>query len=228
MITTPYDQIASEFGAARTHLHPNESKYLALLLKSLEVGSTILDLGCGTGHPIATHIASLGHHVVGVDGSNAMLAVARQTLPGHRWIHNFIEDADFDEAFDAVVCWDSLFHVPRQRWAAVIDKIHRWLRPCGRLMLSSGGLVEADGCGFTDTMFGHEFYYDSLPPDVLMARLGETGFEILLAEMCNQPDGGRDRGKWATVASRKDAGRRVILSNEVAHASGAKRIHCQW
>lgn len=203
MITTPYDQIAAEFGAARAHLHANELKYLALLLEPLKTGSTVLDLGCGTGHPVATHIASQGHRVVGVDGSSAMLAAARQRLPGHRWIHNFIEEAEFDETFDAVVCWDSLFHVPRQRWAAVIDKIHRWLRPHGRLMLSSGGVVERDGCGFTDAMFGHKFYYDSLPPELLLSVLGEAGFEIVVTEMCDQPDGGRNRGKWATVAARK-------------------------
>lgn len=203
MITTAYDQIASEFGAARVRLQPNELKYLTLLLEPLEVGSTILDLGCGTGHPIATHIASHGHRVVGADGSNAMLAAARQRLPGHRWIHNLIEEVEFDEAFDAVICWDSLFHLPRQRWAVVINKIHRWLRPHGHFMVSSGGTVEPEGCGFTDTMFGHEFYYDSLPPETLVARLGEAGFEILVAEMCDQPDGGRNRGKWATVASRK-------------------------
>jgi hypothetical protein len=30
-----------------------------------------------------------------------------------------------------------------------------------------------------------------------------TGFEIVLAEMCDQPTTDRDKGKWATIASRK-------------------------
>jgi cyclopropane fatty-acyl-phospholipid synthase-like methyltransferase len=132
-----------------------------------------------------------------------MLAAARKQHPGHRWIHSFMEGVDFDETFDGIVCWDSLFHVSRRRWPQMIEKMHRWLRPHGRLMLSSGGLVPSDGEGFTDTMFGHEFYYDSLPPDTLIATLIRTGFDIVLAEMCDQPDGGRNKGKWATVASRK-------------------------
>ncbi len=70
-------------------------------------------------------------------------------------------------------------------------------------MLSSGGVVDPDGRGFTDTMFGEEFYYDSLPPDVLVTLLEEIGFDVVFAEMCDVPDGGRNRGKWATIASRR-------------------------
>src|SRR5258706_14792650 len=90
LIGTPYDQIADRFHAIRTRLQSKEVEYLSLLLDSLAEGRTILDLGCGTGHPIATYIASRGHHVAGVDGSEAMLAIARKRLPAHRWIHALI------------------------------------------------------------------------------------------------------------------------------------------
>jgi ubiquinone/menaquinone biosynthesis C-methylase UbiE len=113
LTSTPYDHIADRFSAGRTRLVPKEAEYLALLLDPLADGSTILDLGCGTGNPIAAHIASRGHRVVGVDGSEAMLAIARKQLPGHRWIHDLMERVEFDETFNAVVCWDSLFHLPR-------------------------------------------------------------------------------------------------------------------
>lgn len=201
-ITTPYDQIAAEFSAARTDFRPNETKYLDLLLAPLSTGGTVLDLGCGNGHPIATYIAERGHHIVGVDGSAAMLAVARERLPNERWVHDLIERVEFTEVFDAVVCWDALFHVRRLHWPAIVAKMHRWLKTDGRLMVSSGGVVDADEDGFTDTMFGHEFYYDSLAPEAMVALLEMTGFEINLAEMCDIPTGGRNRGKWATVATR--------------------------
>ncbi len=57
--------------------------------------------------------------------------------------------------------------------------------------------------GFTDTMFGHEFFYDSLAPVEMTATLENAGFEIVVAEMCNLPDGGRDRGRWATEAAKR-------------------------
>ncbi len=209
MVSTPYDLIAGQFAAARVRLRADERRYLALILEPLAPGSTILDLGCGTGYPVASHLASLGHRIVGVDGSAAMLAVARGRLPQHRWMHAAIEEVAFDETFDAVICWDALFHLPREQWPVVIGRIHEWLRPHGRFMMSSGGVVDPDGHGFTDTMFGHEFYYDSLPPASLATLLDGMGFDILVGEMCDPPDGGRNRGKWATVASRR-AGERGL------------------
>ena len=203
MIATPYDQIASQFHAVRTALRTKEAGYLSLLLDPLAEGSVVLDLGCGTGRPIAASIASRGYRVVGVDGSAAMLALAQAQLPGHRWIHALIEQVEFDEKFDAVVCWDALFHLPRRHFEPVIRKIHRWLVPGGRFMVSSGGVVDATQEGFTDCMFGHEFYYDSLPPELMTSVIEQAGFEILLSEMCDPPDGGRDKGKWATVAAKK-------------------------
>lgn len=202
MTSTPYDHIAGPFHAIRKQLLPRERLYLSMLLAPLAEGSTVLDLGCGTGTPIAREIVSHGHHVVGVDGSEAMLSIARQELPGQRWIHDLIEQVEFDETFDAVVCWDSLFHLPRWRHLSIIRKLHLWLVPGGRLMVSTGGLADDDGDGFVDTMFGHEFFYGSLSPERMVAMLEESGFEILLAEMCDQPDGGRNKGKWATVAER--------------------------
>jgi len=203
MINTPYDKIADSFHAVRTGFRAKEVEYLSLLLDGLPEGSTILDLGCGTGEPIATYLALLGHHVVGVDGSDAMLAFAREKLPNHRWIHDLIERVEFHETFAAVVCWDALFHLPRRHFEPVILKIHGWLATGGRLMVSSGGSSDVLGEGFTDTMFGHQFFYDSLPPGQMVAAVKKAGFDILLAEMCDQPDGGRNKGKWATIASRR-------------------------
>lgn len=202
MSRAPYDSIAAQFHAIRTGFRPREADYLSLLLDPLEKAGKVLDLGCGTGQPIASYVASHGHHVTGVDGSEAMLAIARKQLPEQLWIHGRMEEVEFDETFDAVVCWDSLFHLPRQLYQPVIGKIHRWLVPGGRLMVSSGFLVDDTPDGFTDTMFGHNFYYDSLSPEDMVAVIEETGFKILLAEACNLPDGARDKGKWATVAER--------------------------
>lgn len=202
MISTAYDRIASEWNAARTRLLPTESEYLELVLEPVPFGGTVLDLGCGSGHPIAAHIATRGIRVVGVDGSSELLSLARERLPKHRWIHDRIELVDFDESFDAAICWDALFHLPRISFEPVIRNLHRWLMPGARLMVSSGGVVAEDGAGFTDTMFGQEFYYDSLPPEQMVSMIEKSGFTVLKAEMCDLPDGGRNRGKWATVAAK--------------------------
>jgi SAM-dependent methyltransferase len=202
-MTTPYDSIAGRYDSTRVGLQPKELQYLQVVLEGLAPLSTILDLGCGTGRPVATTLAGEGHRVVGVDASEAMLARFRQRLPDHRWIHGRIEHIELDEVFDAVICWDSLFHLPRQHWPGVLRKIYAWLKPCGTLLLSSGGVVEGD-YGFSDVMFDRVFYYDSLPPETLVQLLEDIGFRLVLSEMCELPDGARNKGKLATIASRTE------------------------
>ena len=76
MTSTPYDQIARQFDAARVRFRLKEVEYLDLLFNGLETGGTILDLECETGHPIATHLASRGHHVVGVGEDPQLVLVS--------------------------------------------------------------------------------------------------------------------------------------------------------
>jgi ubiquinone/menaquinone biosynthesis C-methylase UbiE len=200
--TTAYDSIAGQYDSARVRLQPKELQYLHVILDGLAPLSTILDLGCGTGRPIATTLAGEGHRIVGVDSSESMLDLCRERLPDHSWIHGRIEQIELDEVFDAVICWDALFHLPRLHWPAVLRKIYAWLKPGGTLLLSSGMVEGKDG--FSDTMFDRVFYYDSLPPETLMHLLEDLGFRIGLSEMCELSDGGRNKGKLATIAFRTE------------------------
>jgi hypothetical protein len=50
-------------------------------------------------------------------------------------------------------------------------------------MVSSGGLVDDNGPGFTDTMFGHEFFYDNLSPHRMVTMIEEIGFDIILGRL---------------------------------------------
>jgi SAM-dependent methyltransferase len=63
---------------------------------------TLLDVACGTG----AHLAELGHwyEVEGVDISPAMLAVARQRLPGVKLHQADMRTLDLGRSFDVVIC----------------------------------------------------------------------------------------------------------------------------
>lgn len=197
----PYDRIAAQFAAARVRFQPREPAYLERLLENVPPGGHVLDLGCGTGFPVAAWFDARGLRVTGVDGAEAMLALARERLPRHRWIHARIEAVELEGPFDAAVCWDALFHLPRRRFAPVLAKLGRWLAPGARLLVSSGGRVDRPE-GFTGTMFGETFYYDSLPPDEMLAAVRAAGFAVLVGEMCEPAGDGDNRGKWATLAER--------------------------
>src|SRR5688572_12015106 len=179
-----YNAIASSWDAARTAFYGREQAYVDALLDGLPVPSEVLDLGCGTGRPIAEHVLARGHRVTGVDQAEALLAIARARLPAASWIHAAIEDFQSPRRFDALVFWDALFHIERTRHAELFTRCAAWLKPGGRLMVTFGG---SDHPAFTDTMFGATFSYDSHPPATALALLARAGFRLLISELMNPP-----------------------------------------
>jgi cyclopropane fatty-acyl-phospholipid synthase-like methyltransferase len=196
-----YNAIAAAWDEARRGFVGRERHYVDTLLEGLPARARVLDAGCGTGRPLADYILSRGHDVVGVDQSERLLELARARFPAARWVHSRLEDfAPAAGAFDAIVCWDALFHIPREHHETILGRFARALAPGGRLMLTAGGSAHP---AFTDTMFGHEFFYDSHSPERLTSILGGVGFTIVIGEFMNQPTGGRDKGRYAIVAERR-------------------------
>lgn len=194
-----YNRAAEQWDAARRGFGPRERDYLEAMLAGVPERSLILDAGCGTGRPIAEYLSAQGHRLVGVDQSEAMLSRARQRVPHATWINAALEDYPFTGRYQAVVCWDALFHIERQVHERILAAMAGCLVPGGRLMLTVGG---SDHPPFTDTMFGQTFFYDSHPPDTVVQMLNGLRFDILMSEYTHFPDGGRDKGRYAVLARR--------------------------
>lgn len=159
--------------------------------------SGILDLGCGTGRPMAEYVLARGHAVTGVDQSTRLLGKARTRFPLATWIESRIEDFESPMRFAGVLCWDALFHIERGKHADLLSRMASFLEPGGRLAITVGGSEQPP---FTDTMFGETFFYDSFPPERVLELLAGCGFVTLLAEFLNEPTSGRDKGRYAILA----------------------------
>ncbi len=110
-----------------------EEPIVHALLAKLAPG-TALDAACGTGRH-AAHLAALGHAVIGVDATEAMLAIARAKVPNADFRLGQLESLPIDDAsVDLVTCALSLTHV--ERLAPVIREFARVLRPGGRAIVS--------------------------------------------------------------------------------------------
>jgi ubiquinone/menaquinone biosynthesis C-methylase UbiE len=93
-----------------------------------------LDAGCGTGRHSA-YLASLGHSVIGVDSSPAMLERARQKVPDGEFHEADLHDLPLpDDHVDLVLCALALMHVPDLE--PVLAELVRVLRPGGSVVIS--------------------------------------------------------------------------------------------
>lgn len=192
-----YNAIASAWDAARAAFYGREREYLDALLDGLPAGAHVLDLGCGTGRPMAEYVRAKGYRVTGVDQAEALLELARARFPDATWLHSTIEAFVPAARFDALVCWDALFHIDRAEHERLFARFATMLAPGGRLMLTVGG---SEHPAFTDTMLGRMFFYDSHPPDKVLEMLAAHGFAPIISEFMNLPTGGRDKGRYAVVA----------------------------
>lgn len=188
---TPYDAIAEEWHAAPRNFAAR--KYVELVLRGLALGARVLDVGCGTGEPIARHMAARGFRVVGVDESERMLEIARRVVPGAEFVRADMCEMNLAGGFAAAIAWDSVFHVGRGRHHEVYAKLRGLLDPGGRLLLSAGGTGHE---GFTSEMYGREFFYSAHEPSETLRLLTEEGFAV---ELCEEDDPS-SRGHIAVVA----------------------------
>lgn len=96
----------------------------------------ILDLGCGPGRDLATFRA-LGHAPVGLDGSPALAAMAREHSGCEVWEQDFLALQLPAARFDGIFANASLFHVPRRELPRVLGELRDALVPGGVLFSSN-------------------------------------------------------------------------------------------
>jgi ubiquinone/menaquinone biosynthesis C-methylase UbiE len=149
-------------------------------------GERVLDVGCGPGFYVAELLEAVGSDgaVVGVDSSEAMLALAAMRCAGH-------ENADFraadatalpvdDGSFDAALSVQVLEYVADV--PAALGELRRALRPGGRLVLwdvdwATLSLRSDDGARMQRVLAAWDEHLTHVSlPQTLSAQLRDAGF----------------------------------------------------
>ena len=159
-------------------------------------GERILDLGCGDG-ALTEKLAAAGCDVVGADASAELVKAARARGLDARLING--ETLEFDGEFDAVFSNAALHWMLRPD--AVIDGVHRALKPGGRFVGEFGGAgnvatiasaLEAalDRRGF-DGKAANPWYFPSA--EEYAAKLTAHGFRVTVGGADRAADSAADR-----------------------------------
>jgi SAM-dependent methyltransferase len=169
-----YERHAAEFDRARG-CGLMERGYLTAVLDRLPAAADILDIGCGVGQPIARFFIEHGINVTGIDAAPAMLAICRQRFPHATWIEADMRGLDLGRRFDAIVAWDSFFHLDAGEQRAMFEVFARHAAPGATLLFTSGpeaGVVIGD-------LYGEELFHASLAREEYRGLLKHWGFEVL-------------------------------------------------
>jgi SAM-dependent methyltransferase len=151
----------------------------------LDPGATVLDIGCGSGEPIAVDLAGRGHPVTGIDSSPEMIALFRANLPDEVAEVADMRSLSLDSRSGGLVAWDSLFHLAPQEQRLMFPVFRDHALPGAPLLFTSGpAFGEAIG-----TLEGEPLYHASLGPDEYRLLLGRNGFDVV-AHAAEDPDCG--------------------------------------
>jgi predicted TPR repeat methyltransferase len=146
-------------------------RFLALLPRE----PTVLDIGCGTGVPIARYLIEQRCRLTGVDASSAMITMAADRFPEHGWLVADMRSLDLNRKFDAIIAWDSFFHLAAadQRRMFPIFKHHA--APGATLMFTSGPSA-GERIG---RYRGEPLYHASLDTAAYRMLLDDNGFDVV-------------------------------------------------
>jgi cyclopropane fatty-acyl-phospholipid synthase-like methyltransferase len=184
-----YDRVAQQYAHLEDETEWPRMRWLKKLLLRLPAGSAVLDLGCGSGYPADIEI-SQQHQVTGVDISRAQIELARQNVPAGTFIHSDIGSVRFRVgAFEAVVSFYTLEHLPREEHATILNRIYLWLRPGGFLLVGT----EADDVGGVfGEWLGVPMFFSSFDPETVIRLVNEAGFEIVETGVESQMEQGEE------------------------------------
>jgi trans-aconitate methyltransferase len=180
-----YEAVAREFDRDRSK-SLMEKFYLDRVLAHLVTAAPVLDLGCGSAEPIAKFFIDNACRVTGVDAAAAMIAICRQRYPDQTWIETDMRALDLRRRFDAVIAWDSFFHLTAEEQRAMFPVFAKHAAPGAPLLFTSGPKA---GVAMGE-IYGHALHHASLDSAEYEALLTTNDFKVLLHRI-EDPDCGK-------------------------------------
>jgi SAM-dependent methyltransferase len=171
--------------AARYDLHTPPSHYQHDHAFVLEMAATfgppcrMLDVGCGTGVLLEKALRA-GVHAEGIDASPGMVAVARARVGGNAVALRRMQEIEDVASYDLIVAlsWTLNYCANLDELRDVLRRMHRALRPGGRVLLNVAHAQHVDGEGMEDLERGPTGLQDDVAFHYRFVRLDSQGLEM--------------------------------------------------
>src|SRR5664279_3652354 len=127
---------------------------------------------CGTNCPL---FYREGLDVTGADSSAALISICKDRFPGMDWLVTDMRKLSLNRRFDAILAWDSFFHLCPEDQRGMFPIFRRNAAPKGALMFTGGSsLGEAIGAYKDEPL-----YHGSLDGLEYRSLLDENGFDVV-------------------------------------------------
>lgn len=162
----------------------------------------VLDIGCGSGAPMARYLIQNGCRVTGVDTSLPLLARARESFLEQRWVAADMRQMPVTGSFHGLLAWHSFFHLSPEDQRPMFATFRRLAAPGAVLMFTSGTRL----CGAIGQFEGKPLYHGSLDTSEYRELLCANGFAVVRHVDDDATCGGATvwLAKWGGGGARSD------------------------
>lgn len=174
-----YEQAAERYAASRDQFQ--NVAHLEQFIELLPPPATVLDVGCGSGVPVARYLVERGYAVIGIDVARKQVGLARELVPqGSFEVRNMLDLRAGEYRVDGLVSFYAVFHTPRDGHAELLRRFASFVRPGGVLLVTMGA-QEWEG---TETDWhGVEMFWSHFGAETNQRLVDEAGFDIQSAEI---------------------------------------------
>jgi SAM-dependent methyltransferase len=147
-------------------------RFLSIMQSS---GRNVLDLGCGSGRPIAEYFINNDCCITGVDGAAALVDIARANFPQHAWLTADMRSLPPLGAFHGLIAWHSFFHLKPEDQRLMFETFSR-LSLSGAALMFTSGIKHGEAIG---TFEGQPLYHGSLDSAEYRDLLQVNDFDLV-------------------------------------------------
>lgn len=166
-----WEAVALQFMAARSAIGLETVRAWAA---AIPPGGSILDLGAGSGVPLAAALIEQGFAVSAVDASPTLVAAFRRRFPNVEIACEPAEhSAFFNRSYDGVMAIGLMFLLPAAAQRAVIERVAKALRPSGRFLFTA----PHKECAWADCLTGRSSV--SLGAEAYGQILTQAGLDLV-------------------------------------------------
>lgn len=172
-----YDKVGSTYDSMRSNIGVKDILHEVDILGNK---IKVLDLGCGTGHPIAKAISPIVKEYCGIDNSQPMLDAYLKNVQNADC--RLLDMPNIDQIsgkWDFIFSWGAICHLPIELQKKTMAAVSKLLKPEGRFLFTSG--KEADEC--TGTVGKYTVYHYSMGRSAYTEFLKEQGLELINASL---------------------------------------------